>query len=293
MDYSSTILLTPHNYFEWKLKIMHQLRCRGLYQITMATEVEPTSAIEKNMYLNCMDEAYDLLCVSMSPEIMFHIEACTTPDEIWTKLEDLFGKQDEMRGHMLEVELNSLDLRNFDNIQDFFMKFKSLLLHLKGCGIDKSTQHSQLILSILEKLGPDYVVFVSSFHTNRFTSGWPGKLTLDQFIESLMHEQYKLIKMGIIKGPNVHALVVHERNNTSNSKSKKKGKGKVHAEPKKEGYSKPFDDSSGSKGGKGKKGKTKCSYCNHGYHPESTCMKKHIDQMCTYYSEEQPQGSHS
>jgi hypothetical protein len=45
----------------------------------------------------------------MSPELLFHIEACTTPDEIWTKLEDLFGKQDEMRGHMLEVELNSLD----------------------------------------------------------------------------------------------------------------------------------------------------------------------------------------
>jgi hypothetical protein len=53
----------------------------------------------------------------------------------------------------------------------------------------------------------------------------------------------------------------------------------VHAEPKKEGYSKPFDDSSGSKGGKGKKGKTKCGYCNHDYHPESTCMKKQIDMM--------------
>jgi hypothetical protein len=154
-------------------------------------------------------------------ELLFHIEACTTPDEIWTKLEDLFGKQDEMRGHMLEVELNSLDPRNFDNIQDFFMKFKSLLLHLKGCGIDKSTQHNQLILSILEKLGLDYVVFISSFHTNRFTSGETWKMsTLDQFIESLTHEQDKLIKMGIIKGPNAHALVMHESNNTSNSKSK-------------------------------------------------------------------------
>jgi hypothetical protein len=122
--------------------------------------------------------------------------------------------------------------------------------------------------------------FVSSFHTNRFTSGSTWKmLTLDQFIESLMHEKDKLIKMGIIKGSNVHALVVHERSNACNLKTKKKGKGKVHAEPKKEGYSKPFDDSSGSKGGKGKKGKTKCGYCNHGYHPESACMKKQIDQM--------------
>ena len=71
---------------------------------------------------------------------------------------------------------------------------------------------------------------------------------LDHFIESLMHEKDKLIKMGIIKGPNVHALAVHERNNTSNSNSKQKGKGKVHVEPNKEGYSTPFDDSLGSKG---------------------------------------------
>jgi hypothetical protein len=53
---------------------------------------------------------------------------------------NLFGKKDEMRGHMLEVELNYLDPKIFDNIQDLFMKFKSLLLNLKGCGVDKSTQ---------------------------------------------------------------------------------------------------------------------------------------------------------
>jgi hypothetical protein len=110
-----------------------------------------------------MDEAYDLLYVSMSLELLFHIEACTTSDKIWTKLEDLFGKQDEMRGHMLEVEINSLDPRNFDNIQDFFMKFKFLLLHLKGRGIEKSTQHSQLILSILAKFCLDYVFLSHCF----------------------------------------------------------------------------------------------------------------------------------
>jgi hypothetical protein len=103
--------------------------------------------------------------------------------------------------------------------------------------------------------------------------------TLYQFIESLMHNQDNLINMDIIEGPNAYALVMHERSNTSNSNFKKKGKGKLHAKPKKEGYSKPFNDSLGSKGGKGNKGKTKCGYCNHDYHPESSCMKKKIDQM--------------
>jgi hypothetical protein len=93
---------------------------------------------------------------------------------------------------------------------------------------------------------------------------------LVQFMVFPMHDQDNIINMGIIKGSNVHSLVVHERSSACNLKTKKKGKGKAHANSKKEGYSKPFDDSSGSKGGKGKKGKTKFSYYNCGYHPEST-----------------------
>jgi hypothetical protein len=103
----------------------------------MDIEVDTTYVIEKNMYLNHMDEAYGLICVFMSPNISFHIESCTIPYDIWTNLEDLFGKQGEMRGHMLEIKLNSLAPRNFDNIHDLFIKFKSLILHIKGCGLHK------------------------------------------------------------------------------------------------------------------------------------------------------------
>jgi hypothetical protein len=82
-------------------------------------------------------------------------------------LEGLFGKQDEMRGHMPEVELNTLDPKSFDNIHDFFAKFKNLIFSLSECGIDKSTQEKQLILTILTNLGPKYGVYVSNFHSGR------------------------------------------------------------------------------------------------------------------------------
>jgi hypothetical protein len=101
----------------------------------MATEREPTSKLEKSKYLKRMDEAHGLLCMTISLDLWFHIDECKTPNETWTTLEGLFGKQDEMRGHLLEVELNSLDPKNFDNLQDFFTKFKSLLRELKDCGI--------------------------------------------------------------------------------------------------------------------------------------------------------------
>jgi hypothetical protein len=51
------VILTPYNYFDWKPKAEFQLRRKGLYNLTMATETEPTSAIEKMRWVNRKDEA--------------------------------------------------------------------------------------------------------------------------------------------------------------------------------------------------------------------------------------------
>jgi hypothetical protein len=112
-------------------------------------------------------------------------------------LEGVFGKKDEMRGHMLEVEFNTLGPKSFDNIQYFFTKVKSLLLSLGECGIDKSTQEKQLNLTILDNLGPEYVVYVSNFHSGRCLFGANWKMpTLAQFIESVTQDQAKTHTYG-------------------------------------------------------------------------------------------------
>jgi hypothetical protein len=83
--------------------------------------------------------------------------------------------------------------------------------------------------------------------------------------------------MGLMKDPKEHALTMHDGKGSYNQKSKQKRKQLLHLELKKEGYSKPFKDSSNSKGKK-KKGK-QCTYFNKPNHEESTCMKKQIDLM--------------
>jgi hypothetical protein len=60
--------------------------------------------------------------------------------------------------------------------------------------------------------------------------------------------------MGKIKGPKVHALIVHDGRGHQNHKYKDKYKRKSHENTNKEGYLKPFNDASISKGGKGRKG---------------------------------------
>jgi hypothetical protein len=71
MDYSPEILLTPRNYLEWKTKKFLLLRCEGLYQITMAMEVESDSVNEKNDFLNRQDMVIGSIDISISPEF-FH-----------------------------------------------------------------------------------------------------------------------------------------------------------------------------------------------------------------------------
>jgi hypothetical protein len=177
-----------------------------------------------------------------------------------------------MRGHMLMVEFLTLDLKIFDDLQYFFTKYKDLLSQLKACGFDKYKEEKQMVLTILYKLGLEYSIFISTFHSVRFASGATWKMpSLEDFIESVTQEKNKLIKMGKIKGPKAHSLTTQDGSGHQYQKSKEKGKRKAHENLKKEWYSKPFNDASGSKGGKGRKGE-KCTYFHKGFHPESACM---------------------
>jgi hypothetical protein len=169
-----------------------------------------------------------------------------------------------------------LDPKIFENIQYFFTKFKDLLSQLKSSRVDKFTEEKQMILTILSKICPEFSIFVSTFHSIRFSSGATWKIpSLEEFIESLPQEKTKLINMGKIKGPKAHALIVQDFSHKY-QKSKYKDKRKAHAHLKKEGYTKPFTDASRSKGEKGRKGE-KCMYDHKGFHPEYACNENKID----------------
>ena len=93
----------------------------------------------------------------------------------------------------MENELISLNPGNFDTINEFFTKFKHLVLQFKQCEVEK--KDDQLILSIILKLGANYYVFVSTFHTENITIPNRNVPTLDAFTESLTNEHDKLVQM--------------------------------------------------------------------------------------------------
>ena len=140
--------------------------------------------------------AFDFMCTHISRDLLFHLEGLSTPKEAWDKLEFLFIKQDEIRGHILENELIALQPSSFKSIQQLFTKYKSLVLQCKQCGLERKDE--QLVLLVLSKIGSEYSVFVSTFHSER-TSIPNWKIpSLYAFVESLIQEKDKLVQMGLI-----------------------------------------------------------------------------------------------
>jgi len=68
------VVLIPFEYFEWKVEITLALRRKGLHWITMGTEAEPTNVVEKLKYFNRMDGAFGMICISISRDLMFHVD---------------------------------------------------------------------------------------------------------------------------------------------------------------------------------------------------------------------------
>ena len=102
MDQSQKIILTPFNFFKWKAEMEIFLRVKGLYMVNMETKEYPNATVEKIKWKNRRDEAYGLLCLSISRDLLFHINGLTSANEVWEKLVDIFGKTDEMRGHQIK-----------------------------------------------------------------------------------------------------------------------------------------------------------------------------------------------
>jgi hypothetical protein len=70
---SLVIILTPYNYFEWNSKSAFQLKRKGLYNLMMATETEPTSTLEKTKWEKLKDEVIGLLLELISIDLWFHV----------------------------------------------------------------------------------------------------------------------------------------------------------------------------------------------------------------------------
>ena len=121
----------------------------------------------------------------------------------------------------MENELITLQPNSFESIQQFFTKYRSLVMQCKQCGLER--KYEQIVLSILRNIRLEYSVFVSTFHSRRASiPNWKFP-SLDSFVESLIQEQDKLVQMGVIQTSKNQALLMKYSNNVQ-ERGKHKGK---------------------------------------------------------------------
>ena len=147
--------------------------------------------------------------MSISPDLRFHIAELDTPNEAMEQINKVFGIKNELRAHQLENELLTLDPNNFSCIEDFLSKCKTLRYLLEGVKVKK--EDSNLIYSILTKLGPAYSVFDSTFHSTReafISQGTEYKPPcFDSFCDSLIRNKknsYTLVFLILETLPRKH-----------------------------------------------------------------------------------------
>ena len=70
-----------------------------LFRITSGKETKPTNDDKKIKWENRCDEDHGLIGMSISTDLRFHISGIDEPDIAWEKLEFMFGKHNEIRGH--------------------------------------------------------------------------------------------------------------------------------------------------------------------------------------------------
>ena len=77
MDQSQKIILTPFNLFEWEYDMEILLRAKCIYRVTMENKAEPNVVAEKIKWHSRRDEAYVILCLSISRDLFFHLDGLT------------------------------------------------------------------------------------------------------------------------------------------------------------------------------------------------------------------------
>ena len=137
MEIPCQVIFDSINYFQWWSYIMDLLRSKGLYRISLGQETKPKGVDKAAKWENRKDQPCGLIGMSISPDLRFHIPELDTPNEAMKQLTKAFGIKNEIRSHQLQNELLTLDPNNFSSIEDFFSKFKTLRLLLKGIKVKK------------------------------------------------------------------------------------------------------------------------------------------------------------
>ena len=96
--------LTPSiRYSKWKLKMIASLKRQDLYEVSIG--IGKDSYEYENDCLNDNDRYFGTICLALSPSFLYLVKSVEYPNDLWTKLDRTFGKNNE--DHYIKLESTS------------------------------------------------------------------------------------------------------------------------------------------------------------------------------------------
>ena len=97
MENISIIFLTSTKYIQWKSYMEYLLRSKRLYRKILGTGTTPIDVEEKIAKWDKKNDKYHgLIGISISLDLIFHLDGLDSPVEPWEKLHTIFGLKNEI-----------------------------------------------------------------------------------------------------------------------------------------------------------------------------------------------------
>lgn len=177
--------LKDDNFATWKFQMKHLLIAKGYFGIVDGTEREPATSAEdkvKESFKQRSEQAFSILVLSVSSEMIYMISECATANEAWDKLgkhferdslsNKIFLKKKYFRSEMKESESLTNHLKNMKQITDRLAAIKAPI------------SEEDQVVTLLGSLPDSYSSLVTVLEAQ-------ADLTLDAVKQSLINEEQK------------------------------------------------------------------------------------------------------
>ena len=138
----------------------------------MGIEVKPNSLVERSKFFNRLDEAFGMLCLIISRELLFHV------DSLLPQMKYGYGSKISM-GILMRLGVNISKMISSPNSSHWCFNSSSVAYRRR-----KRNSYCPFFRRSL---------FVSTFHSSQLIARIWKMPSLDSFVESLTQEQDKLV----------------------------------------------------------------------------------------------------
>lgn len=127
------------------------LTSKNLWRLVTHEHKKPTDAQALIKWEEKFDQARGLIGQRVSNSLQVSIDTKDNPVEVWEILASLFNKSNDVSYYYLEKKIHELDPTNFDRVELYLAKFKTLNEKLNNWGKYQKT-YTTLIILIKQKL---------------------------------------------------------------------------------------------------------------------------------------------